>query len=161
MGDITYIPTKQGFLYLAAIIDLFSRKIVGLAMADHMQSSLVETTFDMAWQQEHPSQLDIHHSDRGAQYTSQDYQKLLKDKVAQVSMSRKGNCWDAALIESFWGTLKTECASGVFDTLTQARTEIFSYIMGFYNITRLHTALDYVSPCQFEQAYLRSIYCPN
>jgi len=161
MGDITYIPTKQGFLYLAAIIDLFSRKIVGLAMADHMQSSLVETAFDMAWQQERPSQLDIHHTDRGAQYTSQDYQALLKDKVGQVSMSRKGNCWDSAPIESFWGTLKTECASGVFDTLTQARTEIFSYIMGFYNIIRLHTALDYVSPCQFEHAYLRSIYCPN
>jgi transposase InsO family protein len=161
MGDITYIPTRQGFLYVAAIIDLFSRKIVGLAMADHMQTSLVETAFKMAWHQERPHQLQLHHTDRGAQYTSGDYQSLLKDKVAQVSMSRKGNCWDAAPIESFWGTLKTECASGIFDTLTQARTELFSYVMGFYNSTRLHSALDYVSPCQFEHDYLRSVYCPN
>ncbi len=96
MGDITYIPTQQGFLYLAAIIDLFSHKIVGLAMADHMQTALVETAFDMAWQQERPSQLHIHHTDRGAQYTSSDYQVTLKGKVEQVSMSRKGNCWDSA-----------------------------------------------------------------
>lgn len=161
MGDITYIPTQQGFLYLAAIIDLFSRKIVGLAMADHMQTALVETAFDMAWLQERPKHLALHHTDRGAQYTSHDYQTLLKDKVAQVSMSRKGNCWDSAPIESFWGTLKTECVQGVFDNHQQARSEIFAYVMGFYNNRRLHSALNYMSPIQFENQYRRLLYCPN
>lgn len=161
MGDITYIPTKQGFLYLAAVIDLFSRKIVGLAMADHLETSLVETAFKMAWQQEQPGQLAIHHSDRGSQYTSHAHQILLHKKVAQVSMSRKGNCWDSAPIESFWGTLKTECVADPFDSHSQARSEIFAYSMGFYNHYRLHSALDYISPCQFEANYRRRFLCPN
>ena len=161
MGDMTYMPTQQGFLYLAAVIDLFSRKIVGLAMADHMETSLVEMAFKMVWQQEQAAQLLIHHSDRGSQYTSHDYQSLLHKKIAQVSMSRKGNCWDSAPIESFWGTLKTECASDRFETHSQARSEIFAYIMGFYNHHRLHSALDYSSPSQFEANYRRPFLCPN
>jgi len=161
MSDITYIRTQLGFLYLAAVIDLYSRKIVGFALADHMESTLVEQAFKMAWHQESPTQLDLHHSDRGAQYTSHDYQTLLKDKAMTVSMSRKGNCWDSAPIESFWGSLKSECAYQPFESHQQARSEIFAYIMGFYNNTRKHSALGYLSPVQFEQQFSRDFYCPN
>lgn len=161
MSDITYIRTQLGFLYLAAIIDLYSRKIVGFALADHMESTLVEQAFKMAWHQEAPTQLDLHHSDRGAQYTSHDYQILLKKKAMTISMSRKGNCWDSAPIESFWGSLKSECAYQSFESHQQARSEIFAYIMGFYNNTRKHSALGYLSPVQFEQQFWRDSYCPN
>jgi len=159
MSDITYIRTQLGFLYLAAVIDLYSRKIVGFALADHMESTLVEQAFEMAWQQEAPTQLDLHHNDRGAQYTSHDYQILLRNKT--MSMSRKGNCWDSAPIESFWGSLKSECAYQSFESHQQARSEIFAYIMGFYNNTRKHSALSYLSPVQFEQQFWRDSYCPN
>lgn len=104
MGDITYIPTG----HLATVMDLFSRKIVGMALADHLQTSLVESAFEMAWHQENPQQVALFHSDQSSQYTSHDYQHLLEGKVTQMSMSRKGNCWDNTPMESFFGTLKTE-----------------------------------------------------
>ena len=110
---------------------------------------------------EQDTQLDLHHSDRGAQYTSHDYQTLLKNKAMTVSMSRKGNCWDSSPIESFWGSLKSECAYQPFESHEQARSEFFAYIMGFYNNTRKHSALGYLSPVQFEQQFSRDSYCPN
>lgn len=155
MSDITYIETDEGFLYLAGILDLYSRKMVGIAMADHMQTDLVEAALHMAWCQRQAPSGVLHHSDRGSQFTSDRYLDRLEACGMTVSMSRKGNCWDAAPIESFWGTLKTECATASFETRGQARAEIFSYIMGFYNRTRRHSALGYLSPDQFEQCVLR------
>jgi putative transposase len=155
MSDITYIETNEGFLYLAGILDLFSRKMVGIAMADHMQTDLVAAALHMAWCERQAPAGVLHHSDRGSQFTSDRYLDLLEAYGMTISMSRKGNCWDAAPIESFWGTLKAECATASFDTRQQARNEIFSYIMGFYNRTRRHSALGYLSPEQFELAFPR------
>lgn len=155
MSDLTYIETDEGFLYLAGILDLYSRKMVGIAMADHMHTDLIEAALHMAWcEREAPTGV-LHHSDRGSQFTSERYLDRLQDCGMTISMSRKGNCWDAAPIESFWGTLKTECVIAPFETRQQARAEIFSYIMGFYNRTRRHSALSYLSPEQFEQQALR------
>ncbi len=159
MVDITYIDTHEGWLYLAGVLDLYSRRIVGLAMADHMTIDLVDAALKMAVVEREPQPGLLHHSDRGSQYTSGDYQQRLKDLHLQVSMSRTAQCLDAAPIESFWGTLKTECATYRFDSHEHARTEIFSYVMGFYNRTRLHSALDYQSPQQYEQQSVRLSHC--
>jgi transposase InsO family protein len=153
--DITYIETDEGFLYLAGILDLYSRKMVGIAMADHMQTDLVEAALHMAWCERQAPRGVLHHSDRGSQFTSDRYLDLLEACGMTISMSCKGNCWDAAPIESFWGTLKAECATASFATRQQARAAIFSYIMGFYNRTRRHSALGYFSPEQFEQSVSR------
>lgn len=156
LTDITYIDidTAEGFLYLAAVMDLFSRQIVGMAMADHLRTDLVESALDMALTQRRPPRNLLHHSDRGSQYTSLDYQKRLSASYMTVSMSRVGNCWDNAPMESFWATLKRECADVTFASHTQARTEIFSYIMGFYNLQRRHSTLGYISPYTFESRRL-------
>ncbi len=154
LTDITYIDTAEGFLYLAAIMDLYSRQIVGMAMADHLRTNLVESALDMALTQRRPPHNLLHHSDRGSQYTSFDYQKRLSTSHMTVSMSRVGNCWDNAPMESFWATLKRECADVVFASHTQARTEIFAYIMGFYNRQRRHSTLGFVSPYTFESRRL-------
>ena len=146
LTDITYIETDEGYLYLAAVLDLGSREIVGLAMANHMRTELVERALDMALVQQRPGRGIMHHSDRGSQYTSSIYQAKLRQHGFVVSMSRTGNCLDNAPMESFWATLKRECADYVFATHNSARMEIFSYIMGFYNRTRRHSALDYQSP---------------
>lgn len=159
MVDITYIDTYEGWLYLAGIMDLYSRRIVGLAMADHMTTDLVEAALNMAVVERQPQPGLLHHSDRGSQYTSGDYQQHLKDLQMQISMSRTAQCLDAAPIESFWGTLKTECVTDRFVSHEKARTEIFSYVMGFYNRTRLHSALDYQSPHQYEQHSVRLSHC--
>jgi len=150
VSDITYIDTAEGWLYLASVLDLFSRKIVGWAMADHMHTSLVEEAWNMAVLQRHPEAGLLHHSDQGSQYTSEAYQDCLKAYQCQVSMSRVGNCYDNAVIESFFGTLKAECATQSFATRTQARIAIFEYIEAWYNRQRLHSSLGYLSPLEFE-----------
>ncbi len=151
VSDITYIETAEGWLYLASILDLFSRKVVGWAMADHMEASLVEDALKMALQQRQPEPGLLHHSDQGRQYTSVAYQNRLANAHCQVSMSRTGNCYDNAAMESFFGTLKTECATQLFATRAQARTAIFEFIEAWYNRQRLHSSLDYLSPLEFEQ----------
>ena len=160
LTDITYIDTDEGYLYVAGVMDLCSRQIVGLAMADHLRSELTETALDMALIQRCPTDKLIHHSDRGSQYTCAAYQNKLTARHITVSMSRIGNCLDNAPMESFWATLKRECADRVFESLTQARTEIFGYIMGFYNRVRRHSALGYLSPNAFELQHKRQLCTP-
>ena len=156
--DITYIDTEEGFLYLAAIIDIYSRQIVGFSMDTQMPTDLVTDALDMALLQRdikpHQSNL-MFHSDRGSQYTSHRFQVQLKKYAIKSSMSRVGNCWDNAPIESFWATLKRECADLIFATFDEARSEIFSYIMGFYNQRRRHSALGYLSPVLYENLQLQ------
>ena len=155
LTDITYIPTHEGYLYVAGVMDLYTRQIVGLSMAHHMRSELTTSALEMALSQRQPTGNLIHHSDRGSQYTCDDYRTRLSVYPITVSMSRTGNCLDNAPMESFWATLKRECADYVFDSLTHARTEIFGYIMGFYNRLRRHSALGYVSPHEFEMQFMR------
>jgi putative transposase len=152
-ADITYIPTQEGWLYLAVILDLFSRRIVGWAMSKRMTQQLVCTALEMALRQRQPLEPLIHHSDRGSQYTSDAYQELLATHDITPSMSGRGNCYDNAPVESFFGTLKTELVHHtVYRTRQDARTDIFFYIEGFYNRKRRHTALDHLSPADFEAA---------
>ena len=160
LTDITYIDTAEGFLYLAAVMDLYSRQIVGMTMADHLRTELVENALEMALTHRRPPRHLLHHSDRGSQYTSSDYQKRLTASHMSVSMSRVGNCWDNAPMESFWATLKRECADVVFASQSQARVELFSYIMGFYNRQRRHSTLGYVSPFTFESQSERLSFTP-
>lgn len=148
--DITYIDTSEGWLYLAAILDLYSRRVVGWAMADQIDTSLVEKALHMALFTRQPSPGLLHHSDQGSQYTSQEYQSYLEKQKFQVSMSRTGNCYDNAVMESFFSTLKFECAELKFTTRSQARTTIFEFIEGWYNRNRLHSSLDYHSPVEHE-----------
>lgn len=146
LTDISYIETDEGWLYLAAVMDLGSREIVGLAMADHMRTELTLDALKMAIIQQRPAPGLLHHSDRGSQYTAQAYQQCLRTAKMRVSMSRKGNCWDNAPMESFWATLKRECADQSFHNHFQARSTIFAYIMAFYNRSRRHSALAYATP---------------
>lgn len=157
--DITYVATQEGWLYVAAVMDLYSRTIVGLAMDDHMRSELVERALTMAKQNRRPGSDLLHHSDRGSQYTARAYQKQLRAMKVQVSMSRKGNCWDNAPIESFWATLKRECVTYCFANRAEARAVIFDYVMSFYNRRRRHSSLGYLSPLQFEEQYPRQLLC--
>jgi transposase InsO family protein len=150
VSDITYIDTAEGWLYLASVLDLFSRRVVGWAMDEHMEASLVQQAWNMAVLQRQPSSGLLHHSDQGSQYTSEVYQQSLAVYNCQVSMSRSGNCFDNAAMESFFSTLKTECARDQFATRTQARMAIFEYIEGWYNRQRSHSALGYLSPAEFE-----------
>jgi putative transposase len=150
VSDFTYIDTAEGWLYLATILDLFSRKVVGWAMAEQMDTALVETALHMALRGRRPTTNLLHHSDQGRQYTSAAYQASLSNANIQVSMSRVGNCHDNAVAESFFGTLKTECVTGQFDSHALARTTIFEYIEVWYNRLRLHSTLGYLSPTQFE-----------
>lgn len=150
-GDITYIPTDEGWLYLAGVIDLCSRRIVGWSMADHLRTELVGNALGMALAGRRPEEGLLHHSDRGVQYASQDYQQLLAERGITVSMSGKGDCWDNAVMESFWATLKTELVHHEhYATREEARRSIFEYIEVFYNRKRLHSSLGYVSPEAFE-----------
>jgi putative transposase len=146
--DITYIATREGWLYLAGVLDVFSRRVVGWSMSERLDRSLPMNALKMAIQQR--GLPELHHSDRGSQYTSAAYLQLLKQVT--VSMSHTGHCYDNAMAESFWGTLKTECADRVFDTRAAARLAIFDYIECWYNRQRLHSALGYRSPVAFEQA---------
>jgi transposase InsO family protein len=140
-------------LYLAVIPDLFSRKVVGWAMSAQMDSTLVETALHMALQARQPQASLLHHSDQGSQYTSAVYQSILTAMNIQLSMSRVGNCYDNAVVESSFGTLKTECVTHQFATHAQARTTIFEYIEVWYNRQRLHSTLGYLSPLNFEQQH--------
>ena len=153
VSDFTYIDTAQGWLYLAVILDLFSRKVVGWAMSEQMNSTFVETALHMALQTRQPDASLLHHSDQGSQYTSATYQNSLADTNIQVSMSRVGNCYDNAVAESFFGTLKAECVTHQFATHALARTTIFEYIEVWYNRQRLHSTLGYLSPIDFEQQH--------
>jgi len=149
--DITYIPTDQGWLYLAGVIDLCSRKIVGWSMAEHMETLLVSDALRMAIAHRRPAPGLLHHSDRGAQYASDDYLHILQLHGIEVSMSHKGDCWDNACVESFWATLKNELVNHEqYATREQARASIFEYIEVFYNRQRLHSSLGYQSPEAFE-----------
>ena len=151
--DITYIPTGEGWLYLAAIIDLFSRRVVGWAMASTMETSLVRSALDMALGNRSPGKDFIHHSDRGSQYASESYRSALRQQGITASMSRRGNCYDNAVIESFWHSLKVELVyRRSFATRSEAEQDIFEYIEVFYNRVRLHSSIGYVSPAAFEAA---------
>lgn len=151
VADITYIETKEGWLYLAAILDLYSRKIVGWAMSPRIDTALVLGALAMALLHRNRPVHLLLHSDRGVQYASADYRQALRHAGITASMSRKGNCYDNAAMESFWATLKLELVyRRCFDTRAQARTEIFDYIETFYNRQRAHSALNYQSPVDFE-----------
>lgn len=151
LADITYISTVEGWLYLAAIMDLGCRRIKGWAMSDRLTKGLALDALKMAICNHPKTAGIIHHSDRGSQYASTDYQKLLKDNGLICSMSRKGNCWDNAPMESFFHTLKTEWVYGFkYDTRREAKASLFEYIEIFYNRQRRHSALQYMNPCQYE-----------
>jgi putative transposase len=142
VADITYVPTRQGWLYVAAVLDCFSRKIVGWAMDDQMPTDLVSDALKMALYSRRPGRGLIHHSDRGVQYASEDYQQLLAGHGIQVSMSGRGDCYDNAMMESFWATLKTERVhQESYATREEARQSIFEYIEVFYNRQRLHSSI--------------------
>jgi len=150
-ADITYIETKEGWLYLAAILDLDSRKIVGWAMSERIDTALVLKALAMALLHRRPPAKLLFHTDRGVQYASGDYRQALGNAGLIASMSRRGNCYDNATMESFWSTLKLELVyRRPFDTRTQARMQIFDYIETFYNRQRSHSALNYLSPVDFE-----------
>lgn len=155
-ADITYIWTGEGWLYLSVVIDLFSRKVVGWSMQNHMEQSLVASALRMAVKGRQPTPGLICHSDRGSQYASKDYQTALKESGIVCSMSRKGNCWDNAPTESFFATLKKELIyRNVFGTAQQATSQIFNWIEVWYNRQRQHSTLDYVSPEAFENKALK------
>ena len=153
-ADITYVRTDEGWLYLAVVLDLYSRRVIGWSMADHMRSELITDATRMAIETRSGSSLDglLHHSDRGVQYASDACQELLAGEGIVCSMSRKGNCWDNAVVESFFGTLKLELVSHErYATRAAAKQSIFEYIEVFYNRKRMHSTLGYVSPVEFEQ----------
>jgi putative transposase len=158
-GDITYIPTEEGWLYLSVVLDLYSKKAVGHAMREHMQTELITAALDLAIKRQ--SIVDgsnlVFHSDRGSQYASEEYQEKLKAFAIKPSMSRKGNCYDNAMVESFFRTLKVELIYGrKFKTREEARTAIFEFIEVWYNRQRLHSSLDYMTPENYEAKQLLS-----
>ncbi|GAA4773388.1 hypothetical protein GCM10023219_20790 [Stakelama sediminis] len=152
VADFTYIWTAEGWLYVAAVIDLFSRRVVGWSMSDAMTAQLVTDALIMAiWRRGKPDAL-LHHSDQGSQYTSEQFQRLMADNGVTCSMSRSGNCWDNAAMESFFSSLKTErIGKKVYRSRAQARADVFDYIECFYNPTRRHSTLGYLSPIDFER----------
>jgi putative transposase len=151
VADITYIQTQEGWLYLAAVLDLYSRRVVGWAMSPRIDTALVLNALAMALLHRNPPANLLFHSDRGVQYASGDYRRALAQAGLVASMSRKGNCYDNATMESFWSTLKFELVyRRDFASLNQARDQIFNYIEAFYNRQRSHSALGYLSPVDFE-----------
>lgn len=156
-ADITYVPTRQGWLYLAVVLDLYSRRVIGWAMDAQRTTALTVTALEMALRQRPVSAGLLHHSDRGSQYGAVAYQHRLISRGIRGSMSRPGNCWDNAVVESFFATLKTELIHGrPYHTRPEARTEIFAYLEGFYNRSRRHSTLGYLSPVEFEQQAAQS-----
>jgi transposase InsO family protein len=151
LADITYIETDQGWLYLATIMDLYCRKIVGWAMEEHLRTDLPLVALRMAISVQRPRAGLIHHSDRGVQYASAEYRKMMQLAGLRASMSRKADCYDNAPMESFFHTLKTELVHHRhYATRAEARRDIFAYIEGFYNRTRRHSAIGYISPIEME-----------
>lgn len=158
VGDITYIWTKEGWLYLATIMDLFSRRIIGWYMNDRMTKRLVIVALKRAIGRQTPSEQLIHHSDRGSQYASHDYQNILRGYGITTSMSRKGNCYDNACIESFHGIIKRELIfHETYATREQAKNSIMEYIECFYNTKRIHSTNGYLTPMEKEEAYYQGL----
>lgn len=152
VSDITYVPTAEGWLYLASVMDLYSRKIVGFHMDERMTKELVIKALDRAYMQQGKPQGILHHSDRGSQYASHNYKARLKEYNMKGSMSRKGNCYDNACIESFHSVIKKELIYlEKFETREQARKRIFEYITCFYNGKRIHSSIGYHTPNQYER----------
>jgi len=155
LTDITYIETEEGWLYLAAVMDLNSRRIVGWALEDRMTKAFACRALTMAYARRKPAKGLVHHSDRGSQYASHDYQKLITTYGMKCSMSRKGDCWDNAPMESFFHTLKTELVHHQkYVTRAEAKSDIIAYIEMLYNSSRIHSALRYKSPLEFERIHL-------
>ena len=155
VSDITYIRTMEGWLYLAIIMDLYSRKIVGWAMSNSLSSSIAVDALQIAIRNRRPRKGLIHHSDRGIQYACNSYRRLLQGNHLVCSMSRKGDCWDNSPAESFFSTLKIECINNrIFLTRAQAKREIFEYIEIDYNRKRSHSSIGYISPENFEKLRL-------
>ena len=153
-GDITYIMTWEGWAYLATVIDLSSRRVAGWALADHMRTSLVEDALSMAFTTRRPADGVIFHSDRGAQYTSTDYAALASANGVILSVSRKGECWDNAVAESFFATIKRELINDrAWPTRAGLHRAVFDYIEGWYNTRRLHSSLGYLSPAEYESTH--------
>jgi len=153
VGDITYIPTHEGWLYLAVVIDLFSRQVVGWSMDGRMKTVLVNDALTMAIWKRNPTRCLISHTDRGNQYASKSHKDLLKLHGIKQSMSRRANCWDNAVAESFFHTLKVELTHHEqFKTRDEAKGKIFEYIEVYYNRLRMHSANDYLSPVDYEEA---------
>lgn len=151
VADITYIPTREGWLYLAVVLDLYSRKIVGWSMNAQITADLVEDALRMALYERQPDRGLLHHSDRGSQYASEQIRQILAANHMDVSMSRTGNCYDNAVMESFFSTLKCEWVHHQdYQTRSQASLDVFEYIAGFYNTVRRHSTLGYLSPNEFE-----------
>jgi transposase InsO family protein len=151
-ADITYIPTDQGWLYLAAVMDLYSRRIIGWSMSENIDSDLVISALRMAILQRKPQTGLLHHSDRGSQYASEMFQDLLVDNGIVCSMSRKGDCWDNACMESFFGSFKTEwVVDKRYSSFEDAKKDVFKYVEIFYNRHRRHASLGYVSPAEYEE----------
>jgi len=151
LADITYVETDQGWLYLATVLDLYSRRIVGWAMADHLRAELPLAALRMAISAQRPGAGLIHHSDRGIQYASEEYRNAIRSAGFKASMSRKADCYDNAPMESFFHTLKTELVHHRhYATRADATRDIFAYIEGFYNRTRRHSAIGYISPIEME-----------
>ena len=156
VADISYIRTWEGWLYLAVILDAYSRKVVGWALADHLRTELATAALQMALTSRRPSHGLIHHSDRGSQYTSSTYAEILAERRLRQSIGRPGTCWDNAVAESFFATLKKELVyPHVWPTRRAARTAIFSFIEGWYNRARLHSTLQYSTPTTYEEDYYR------
>ncbi|GCF11205.1 transposase [Dictyobacter arantiisoli] len=152
MFDFTYLETREGWLYLAGVIDAYSRKIVGWSMSEQHDAELVHAALQMALLQRQPGAELIHHSDRGSEYASSRYQMLLHEHHIQMSMSKKGDGYDNAMIESFWATLKKECARDViFPSRNEAKTAVFEHIEIYYNRKRRHSSLGYLSPNHYEK----------
>ena len=156
VADITYIETREGWLYLAVVMDLWSRRIVGWATSQSIDTRLVCAALDSALLSRRPGSKLLHHSDRGSQYASWDYRQQLALHGVECSMSRRGNCWDNACIERFFRSLKTEWIRGfAFGTAKHAHSALFEYIEAFYNSTRRHATLNYLSPVEFEARALK------
>jgi transposase InsO family protein len=154
VADITYIPTGEGWLYVAGVLDRCSRRILGLAMSARLDTCLPEAALRQAMARRGRPRGVLHHSDRGIQYTSDQYRQILRQYRCEVSMSRRANCYDNAHMESFWGTLKAELlATRTFATRAEARLAIFEYVEVFYNRSRLHSALGFLSPVDFEKNF--------
>jgi putative transposase len=150
--DFTFIETREGWLFLAGVLDVYSRKIVGWSMSDRHDTEFVQAALSMALLQRQPGADLIHHSDRGSEYASISYQMMLYEQNIQVSMSKKGDCYDNAMIESFWATLKEECVEKtIFSSRSEAKTTIFEYIEVYYNRRRRHSSLGYMSPVEYEK----------
>ena len=153
VADVTYLPTREGWLYLAVVLDLYARRVVGWSMDATLERSLVMRALEAALKGRQPSAGLLHHSDRGSQYASSDYQTLLAQADIKPSMSRKGNCWDNAVMESFFASFKAEIGIESFDSHAHARSCVFDYIERFYNRQRRHSTLAYLTPVEHEQRW--------